>query len=278
VSIEMTGEGTKKWADITGRLAGQQRQLAIVLDQRVESAPTVQEAITDGKAVISGQFTETDAKDLALVLRTGALPIELERSQVQRVSATLGTSSLRAGLVAGAIGLALVAVYMLAFYRLLGVITLLGLGLFGALIMGLMGAISQYRGFSLTLAGIAGLIVSLGIAADSYIIYFERVKDELKEGKTFRSAVERAFRSALRTNLAANTVAFSAAIILYLLAVGPVRGFALTLGISVLLDVGLLYFFTHPIVALIARNRTSSGLGRVGMSEASTVPVGGGGS
>ncbi len=277
VSLEMTGEGTKKWSDLTTRLAAQQRQLAIVLDQRVESAPSVSSAITDGKARITGQFSEGEAKDLALVLRTGALPIELERSQVQRVSATLGTSSLKAGLIAGAIGLVLVAFYMFAFYRLLGLITLLGLSIFGALIMGLMGVISEYRGFSLTLAGVAGLIVSLGIAADSYIIYYERVKDELKEGKTFRSAVERAFRSALRTNLAANTVAFIAAIILYLLAVGPVRGFALTLGISVLMDVGLLYFFTHPIIALIARNRTTSSIGGFGVKDAVVVPASGGG-
>jgi protein-export membrane protein SecD len=277
VEIDMTSEGTKKWSDLTTRLAAQQKQLAIVLDKRVESAPTVQEAITDGQARITGQFTEGEAKDLALVLKTGALPIELEQSQVQRVSATLGTASLRSGLIAGAIGLALVAVYMVAFYRLLGLITLLGLGIFSAMIMGLIGAISQYRGFSLTLAGIAGLIVSVGVAADSYIIYFERVKDELKEGKTFRSSVERAFRSAFRTNISANSVAFAAAIILYLLAVGPVRGFALTLGISVLFDIALLYFFTHPIVALIARRGRMTGARAIGVREV-TAAAGGGGS
>jgi preprotein translocase subunit SecD len=277
VNLEMNREGARKWADLTGRLAAQQQQLAIVLDQRVESAPTVQEAITDGKARITGQFTEREAKDLALVLKTGALPIELEQSQVQRVSATLGTASLRSGLVAGAIGLALVAVYMIAFYRLLGLITLLGLGIFAAMIMGLIGAISQYRGFSLTLAGIAGLIVSVGVAADSYIIYFERVKDELKEGKTFRSSVERAFRSAFRTNISANSVAFAAAIILYLLAVGPVRGFALTLGISVLFDIALLYFFTHPVVALMARRGRMTGARAIGVREVA-VAAGGGGS
>ena len=277
VELTMTSDGTKKWADLTTRLAQQQQQLAIVLDKRVESAPTVQEAITDGKARITGQFTEGEAKDLALVLKTGALPIELEQSQVQRVSATLGTASLRSGLIAGAIGLALVAVYMVAFYRLLGLITLVGLGIFSAMIMGLIGAISQYRGFSLTLAGIAGLIVSVGVAADSYIIYFERVKDELKEGKTFRSSVERAFRSAFRTNISANSVAFAAAIILYLLAVGPVRGFALTLGISVLFDIALLYFFTHPVVALIARRGKMTGARAIGVREV-TAAAGGGGS
>jgi protein-export membrane protein SecD len=267
VLLKLSGSGTKAFADVTTRLAAQQRQLAIVLDRRVESAPSVRQAITDGNASITGRFTEREAKDLALVLKTGALPIELEQSQVQRVSATLGTASLRSGLIAGVIGLALVVLYMLAFYRLLGLITLFGLGLFSSLILGLVGVIGVTRGFSLTLAGVAGLIVSVGIAADSYIIYYERVKDELKDGKTFRSAVDRAFSSALRTNLAANGVAFFAAMILYLFAVGPVRGFALMLGISVLMDIALLYFFTHPAVALIARNRRLAGLRGVGMSE-----------
>jgi preprotein translocase subunit SecD len=187
---------------------------------------------------------------------------------VQQVSPTLGSASLRAGLIAGIIGLAAVAIYMFAFYRLLGLLTLLGLGLFGALIGGLIGVIGVTRGFSLTLAGIAGLIVSIGIAADSYIIYFERVKDDLKEGKSFRSAVERAFRSALRTNISANSVAFAAAMILWLFAVGPVKGFALTLGISVMLDIAILYFYTHPIVALLSRSKRLTGLRMVGMREA----------
>ena len=268
VLLQLSGDGAKKFSDVTTRLAPQQGQLAIVLDRRVESAPSVQQPITDGRAQITGRFTESEARDLSLVLRFGALPIELERSQVQRVSATLGSASLRSGLIAGLIGLSLVAIYMLAFYRLLGMITLIGLGLFSAIILGLIGAIGATRGFSLTLAGVAGLIVSVGIAADSYIIYFERVKDELKEGKTFRSAVDRAFSSALRTNVAANGVAFFAAIILWLVAVGPVRGFALTLGISVAIDVGLLYFYAHPAVALIARNRNMAGLRSVGMREA----------
>lgn len=276
VALNMTREGTKKWSDLTTRLAGQNKQLAIVLDQRVESAPTVQSAITDGKARITGSFREREAKDLALVLKTGALPIELERSQVQHVSATLGTASLRAGLIAGAIGLLLVALYMLAFYRLLAVVTLVGLAIFSCLIFGVIGLISEFRGFSLTLAGVAGLIVSVGIAADSYIIYFERVKDELKDGKTFRSAVERAFSSAWRTNVAANSVAFAAAIILYLLAVGPVRGFALMLGVSVMLDLLLLYFYGHPIVALLARRRLGSSLASVGMREAAAMHKGAG--
>ncbi len=268
VVLNLTGEGRQAFADVTSRMAAEQKQLAIVLDQTVESAPVVQQPITDGRAQITGRFTDQESRDLALVLKTGALPIELEQSQVQRVSATLGTASLRSGLIAGFIGLTLVALFMFAMYRLLGIVILVGLGLFGVLILGVIGAIGVTRGFSLTLAGVAGLIVSVGIAADSYIIYFERVKDELKEGKTFRSAVDRAFSSALRTNFAANGVAAAAALILYAVAVGPVRGFALTLGISVLIDLGLLYFYAHPAVALIARNRRLAGLRSVGMREA----------
>ncbi len=268
VILDLTGDGKTAFADVTTRLAASQRPLAIVLDKRVESAPAVQQAITDGRAQITGQFSERESKDLALVLRTGALPIELERSQVQRVSATLGTASLRSGLYAGFFGLALVALYMFAFYRLLGVITLVGMGIYASMLLALLGVISSTRGFSLTLAGVAGLIVSVGIAADSYIIYYERIKDELKEGKTFRSAVDRAFAPALRTNLAANGVAFFAAIILWIVATGPVRGFALTLGISLLFDIGMLYFYTHPVVALVARNRQMAGLRAVGMREA----------
>jgi preprotein translocase subunit SecD len=279
VQLDLNGRGADRFAAVTQRLAPQGASpgglLAIVLDRFVESSPQVQSPIDNGRAQITGNFTDQEAKDLALVLKTGALPIELERSQVQRVSATLGTASLRAGLLAGAIGLALVALYMFAFYRLLGLVTFVGLGIFGALVLGIMGFLSQSRGFSLTLAGIAGLIVSVGIAADTYIIYFERVKDELKGGKTFRSAVERGYKSALRTNVTANTVAFAAALILWLLAVGPVRGFALTLGISVLLDIFLLYAYTHPLVALISRNSRISRMRSVGMREASReqVPV-----
>jgi protein-export membrane protein SecD len=268
VQLDLTGDGTDRFAEVTTRLAPQQGLLAIVLDRRVESAPAVQQPITDGIAQITGNFGEREAKDLALVLRTGALPIELERSQVQQVSAVLGDASLRAGLLAGAIGLALVMVYMLALYRLLGLITLIGLGFFAAIVLGIIGLIGVTRGFALTLAGIAGLIVSVGIAADSYIIYFERIKDELRDGKTFRSAVDRGFRSAFRTNLTGNAVAFAAAIILWLLAIGPVRGFALTLGISALLDIVLLYVYTHPAVALIAGNRRLAGLRAFGMREA----------
>ncbi len=268
VELQFNGRGAKAFSSITTRLAPAHGALGIVLDKLIYSAPAVQQPITDGKARITGGFKEQEAKDLALVLKTGALPITLERSQVEEVSPTLGTAALKSGLIAGAIGIALVALYMFAFYRLLGLITLLGLGIFGALILGLIGLIGVTRGFSLTLAGVAGLIVSVGIAADSYIIYFERVKDEIKDGKTLRSAAERAFRSAFRTNLAADGVTFLAAIILWIIAVGPVKGFALTLGISGLLDIALLYFYAHPVVALVSRNRTQpKDMKSMGMAE-----------
>ncbi|HVE91879.1 MAG TPA: protein translocase subunit SecD [Actinomycetota bacterium] len=274
VSLELKRQGREKFADITRRLApppGQQPQsaLAIVLDEGVVSAPVVETVIEEGEAQISGGFEEKEARELAIVLQTGALPITLEPQQHQVVSPTLGSASLKAGLMAGMIGLAAVAIYMLLFYRLFGLVTLFGLGIFSAMLMGIIGVIGVWRGFTLTLAGIAGIIVSVGIAADSYIIYFERIKDELKEGKTFRSAVDRGFASAIKTNIAANSVAFTAAIILYLLAVGPVRGFALTLGISALLDIALLKFYTHPAIALLSRKTKLSGAGaaRVGMKE-----------
>ncbi len=272
VQLNFDSRGTKAWGAMTTRLAGK-GAIAIVLDRVVESAPSVQSAITDGKSQITGNFNEQTAKDLALVLSTGQLPVTLQRSQVQEVSATLGSASLRSGLIAGAIGLILVAIYMFVFYRLLGLVTLLGLGIFGVLVLGVIGVIGVTRGFSLTLAGVAGLIVSVGIAADSYIIYFERVKDELKEGKTLRSSAERAFRSAFRTNLAADGVTFLAAIILWAIAVGPVKGFALTLGISGLLDIAMLYFYAHPFVALVSRNRKAADMKSVGMQDLQVAPT-----
>lgn len=275
VTLDLTGEGAADFEEITAQLApqpGQQgRALAIVLDGTVESAPLVRDAIPGGQAQITGQFSEGEARDLALVLRTGALPLTLEPLQIQNVSPTLGEASLRSGLIAGVIGLALVALYMIGFYRWLGVITIFGLGLFGAIVLGVIGVLGATRGFTLTLAGIAGLIVSVGIAADSYIIYFERVKEELRGGKTFRSGAERGFHSAFRTNLAGNAVAFAAALVLWLLAIGPVRGFALTLGLSVVIDVGMLYFYTHPLVTLFARRLGKDApLGGVGMREVVT--------
>ncbi|HEX2026645.1 MAG TPA: protein translocase subunit SecD [Nitriliruptorales bacterium] len=267
VQLDLTDEGAQKFAQITGELACRRDQgdpgggqLAIVLDDVVESAPSMNPdvqcnvGIAGGEAVITVGGSEQEARDLALVLRTGALPITLEPSTAFNVSPTLGARSLRAGIVAGLIGLALVAAYMTAFYRWLGALAFGGLMVFGTLIVGLITLLGE-AGFTLTLAGIAGVIVSVGIAADSSILYFERIRDELDTGKTVRTSVHRAFRPAFRTNLTGNTVTIAAAIILYFLAVGPVRGFAFTLGLSTALDLLILYFFTRPAVQLMGRTR-----------------------
>jgi len=248
VDFELTGQGTTKFADLTK--ANVNKQLAITLDYQVESAPNIKEAITEGKGNITGNFTDQEAKDLATVLNTGALPVTLRSLTEQVVTATLGRDSLNKGLLAGIIGLAIVALFMLLYYRVLGVITCAGLAVFGGLMFGLVCVLSGF--WTLTLAGVAGIIVSIGIAADSSIVFFERLKEDIKAGRSMRSSVDSAYKSAFRTILAADTVSFAAAAILYLFAVGSVRGFALTLGIATILDVFISYFFTHPVTAVIA--------------------------
>ncbi len=270
VQLDLTSEGGDKFASVTSDLAcrrdqGQIDNLAIVLDGVVESAPGMQvgvacgEGIAGGSAIISvgGGDDDTEAQNLALVLRTGALPITLEPSTFETVSPTLGAESLQAGILAGAIGLTLVAIYLIFFYRWLGLVSITALLVFGSLIVGIISLLGEV-GFTLTLAGIAGMIVSVGITADSSIIYFERLRDEVESGRTIRTAVKRAFESAFRTNLAGNTVTLAAAVILYFLAVGPVRGFALTLGLATVLDILILYFFTRPAVHLLGGSKILS--------------------
>ena len=263
VQFFLNSEGSRTFAELTEELTG--RQLAIVLDRRVESAPTVNQAITGGEGVITGDFTEQEAKDLALVLRTGALPVELEQSQVETVSPTLGQESLRAGLIAALVGLAGLALYLAFYYRLLGIVTWLGMAIWSLLSLALVSLLGRTVGYSLTLAGVAGLVVSLGITADSYIVFYERLKDEVRKGKTVRAAVGPAFRRAWSTIVAADIVTIAAALILYLLAIGSVRGFALTLGLATLLDMFVVYFFKRPTVFLIARSRRLSELRGMGL-------------
>lgn len=253
VEFETTGKGRTTFCDITTQLNG--RQMAIVLDHVVISAPTVRQPICDGRGIIEGRFTQRDAKDLALVLRYGSLPVELKQATVQTVSATLGKDSLHAGIVAGILGLALVALYMILYYRALGVVVILGLGVSGALMWSLVAFLGETRGLALTLAGAVGLIVSVGVTVDSYVVYFERLKDEIRSGKTVRSSVERGFSRAYRTIIAADLSSFIGAALLYLLTVGSVRGFAFFLGLSTLLDLVVAYFFTRPMVALLGRSR-----------------------
>ncbi|MGH3665708.1 MAG: protein translocase subunit SecD [Egibacteraceae bacterium] len=265
VDLDLNREGGRAFAEVTGELACKpagdvQRQFAIVLDGVVQSAPEVSaevlcdQGITGGQAVITVGGGEQDAKELALVLRTGALPIQLEIQESRSVSPTLGASSLQAGLLAGFLGLVLVAVYLTVLYRGIGLAAVAELAMFGILTYGLIIVLGNTVGFALTLAGIAGVIVSIGIAADSSIIYRERFRDELRAGRTVRSAADKAFDNAWRTNLTGNTTSFLAAIVLYVLAVGPVRGFAFTLGLSTLIDTLLMATFTRSLFGLIARS------------------------
>lgn len=284
--LDLTTQGAADFASITADLACERDQghpgggrLAVVLDEIVESAPTMSpgvncgQGITGGTAIITVGGDQEAAQDLALVLRTGALPITLEPSTAYNVSPTLGAQSLQAGITAGLIGLALVALWLIAFYRWLGVAAVLELVVFSVMVIGAITLLGR-AGFTLTLAGIAGVIVSIGIAADSSILYRERIQDELDAGKSIRTAVVRGFGPAFRTNLTGNTVTLTAALVLYLLAVGPVRGFAFTLGLSTLLDLFILYFFTRPVVQLMGNTRLLMPKDRLG--DSARVEVGAG--
>ncbi|HEX6596625.1 MAG TPA: protein translocase subunit SecD [Acidimicrobiales bacterium] len=254
VEFSLTGEGTRQWNDMAAKV-GQGGQIAIDLDGLVKSAPSLQTTNFPGEGQITGDFTEREAKDLALVLRYGALPVQLDRQTVQTVSASLGKDSLRAGIAAGLVGLGLVVLYMVLYYRALGLVVLLGLLVTGALMYSVVTLLGQTSGLALTLAGATGIIVSVGVTVDSYVVYFERLKDEIRSGKTLRSSVGRSFSRAYRTILAADAASFIGAVVLYVLSVGSVRGFAFFLGLSVLLDIFIAYFFTRPIVALLGQRR-----------------------
>jgi preprotein translocase subunit SecD len=234
-----------------------QNQVAIVLDGVVQSNPAFREAsYPSGNVQISGGtggFTPEDAEDLATVISYGALPVQLEEETVQNVSPTLGSDQLAAGIAAGVIGLLLVAIYMLVYYRLLGAVVIAGLLVSAALIYALISFLGDEIGLTLTLAGVTGLIVSVGVTVDSYVVYFERLKDEIRTGRTVRQSVDRGFTRSFRTIVAADLVSLIGAVVLYVLAIGSVRGFAFFLGVSVILDLLVAYFFMHPLVSLMAR-------------------------
>ncbi|HVF75036.1 MAG TPA: protein translocase subunit SecD [Acidimicrobiales bacterium] len=253
VDFELTGEGAEQFDAMAAKYL--QRQIAIVLDGVVQSAPVIQQADFNGKGQISGDFTEREAKDLALVLRYGALPVELEPQSTQRVSASLGKDSLRAGIIAGLAGLALVLLYMVLYYRALGLVVLFGLTIWGTLMWTIVSFLGETSGLALSLSGAVGIIISVGVTVDSYVVYFERLKDEIRSGKTIRSSVDRGFSRAFRTILAADIASFIGAALLFILTVGSVRGFAFFLGLSTLLDVVVAWFFTRPLVVLLGRNR-----------------------
>ncbi|MCG8921970.1 protein translocase subunit SecD [Lentzea sp. CC55] len=264
VNLDFKSEGGSKWAKFTS--ANVQQAVAVVLDGEVMSAPTIQSAIEGGSTEISGKFTLKEAQNLANTLKYGALPLSFDSSEAQTVSPTLGLQSLKAGLIAGGIGLALVFVYCMFYYRLLGILTILSLALSAVIIYAVLVLLGRLIGFTLDLAGIAGFIVAIGITADSFIVFFERLKDEVREGRTFRSAVPRAWVRSRRTILSADAVSFIAAAVLYVIAVGQVKGFAFTLGMSTVLDLVVVFLVTHPLVAMASKskflsNPSLSGLG-----------------
>lgn len=266
IDFTLSDEGSDLFATVTAELLGQ--QLAIVVDGVVLSAPTVQAEITGGSGVITGAFEETRAKDLATQLNAGALPVELDTQQVVTVSPTLGSESLRQGLIAAAAGLVALALYLLFYYRLLGVVAFLGMSIWAIFALTLTSLAGSWIGYNLTLAGIAGLVISIGVSADSYIVFFERLKDEIRGGRSARAAVQPAFRDAFRTIIAADVVTALAAVVLYVTAVSSVRGFALTLGVATMLDLFVVYFFKRPLVFLIARNQRLVDLRGFGLSSA----------
>jgi preprotein translocase subunit SecD len=268
VNLDFKSEGSKIWGDFTAANIG--RQSAFVLDGEVVSAPTIQAALY-GQTTVSGNFSQQEAQNLASALRYGSLPLSFESSQAETVSATLGLASLEAGLIAGVVGLALVFVYCLFYYRVLGILTILSLVLSGAVVYAVLVLLGRWIGFTLDLAGIAGFIVAIGITADSFVIFFERLKDEMREGRSFRSAVPRGWVRARRTILSADAVSFLAAAVLYILAVGQVKGFAFTLGMSTVLDLVVVFLVTHPLVALASNSRVFGSPGLSGLGEVARI-------
>ena len=290
VSLTFDGEGTKAFGDQTARvvsLTAPQNQVAIVLDGLVVSAPRINEAIRGGSAQITGNFTQLEAQDLANVLKYGSLPLAFDRGEVQQVSPTLGADQLSAGLLAGGLGLGLVLLYSVLYYRGLGLVTVGSLTVAAGMIYLLVLLLGEWIGFTLTLAGIAGIIVAIGITADSFIVYFERIRDELREGKSLRSAVETGWVRARRTIVVADSVSIIAAVLLYFLAVGGVRGFAFTLGLTTLVDLIVIFAFTKPMMTILSKwkfyasghplsglSKKSSGIEETNNEQVSTTGMG----
>ena len=287
VIADFTGKGSGEWDAMAAKCLNQ--RIAIVLDGIVKSAPTIQVAKFNGSAEITGTFTESEAKDLATVLKFGSLPVQLKPQTVQTVSATLGRDSLDAGLLAGLVGLILVALYMVFYYRTLGLVVVAGLCMSGALMWSLVTWLSASRGLALSLSGAVGIIVSVGVTVDSYVVYFERMRDEIRGGKSVKSAVDRGFKAAWHTIRTADLTSIIGALVLYLLTVGSVRGFAFFLMLSTALDIIVTYMFTRPLVRFLgdkgwfspktlgvdkflvtAESSGSTGLLRPGSTSAST--------
>ncbi len=273
VSLRGGAEGEDVWNALTTKCFNRDAtcptaQVAIVLDGNVISAPVVQEPVfTGGTVQISGDFTEEEARDLAKILEFGAVPVEFDVASVQTVSPTLGSDSLRAAIIAGLVGLGLVILFFFAYYRLLPVVMLLGLSLSGSLMWSVIALLSKTNGLALTLAGVAGIIVSVGVTVDSYVVFFERLKDEVQAGRSLRGSAQRSFQSAFRTILIADGASFIGAVVLWYLTVGAVRGFAFFLGLSTLIDVIVAYFYTRPAVLLLARTKLFGGSRVLGVRQ-----------
>jgi preprotein translocase subunit SecD len=258
VQMNFTSGGAKKFADITGQLAknqSPQNEFGIVLDGEVVSSPYVSQAITGGQAEITGSFTQQDAQSLANMLSYGALPLSFQEQSVTTVTAALGGEQLHAGLLAGAIGLALVVIYLVVYYRGLSLVAMASLVVSAILTYVIMSLLGPAIGFALNLPAVCGAIVAIGITADSFIVYFERIRDEIREGRSLRPAVERAWPRARRTVLVSDFVSFLAAAVLFIVTVGKVQGFAFTLGLTTLLDVVVVFLFTKPLMTLLARRK-----------------------
>ncbi len=263
VNLNLTSEGAVQFDALAQ--AYFERQVSIVLDGLVESAPVINATQFDGVAVITGGFTAEEAQDLALVLRFGALPVEFVQDDVRTVSATLGEGTLRAGVIAGIVGLMLVGVYMLLYYRLLGLVAIGSLATSGAILWSLISWLGESSGLALTLAGITGIVVSIGVQVDSNIVYYERIKEEVRRGRAARSAADASFPQAFATIVWADLASLIGAGVLYQLTSGTVRGFALYLGIATLIDLAVSYFFMRPLVVLIVRKMVGDHTGRLGM-------------
>ena len=256
INLNFNSKGTSQFAKTTSTLVSATtptNQFAIVLDGLVQSSPEVNQAITGGQAQITGSFTEQEASALADTLNYGALPLSFKTQDVETVSPQLGSNQLTAGLVAGAIGLFLVILYSLVYYRGLGLVAIAGLAMSAVLTYSIMSLLGGTIHFALNLPAVCGAIVAIGITADSFVVYFERIRDEIRKGSSLRPAVQRAWPRARRTILVSDFVSFLAAAVLYFFTVGSVQGFAFTLGLTTLLDVVVIFLFTKPLITLLAR-------------------------
>jgi preprotein translocase subunit SecD len=271
VNVQFSADGAEKWSALTTEGLGS--QVAIVLDNEVVSAPTIQE-VSSNSTQISGEFTATEANQLADQLNFGSLPTTFVVETVNEVTATLGVDQLEAGLLAMALGLLLVIVYCFVYYRVIGFVVLGSLVVAAAILYPTVALLGSQMGLTMTLAGIAGFVVAVGITADSFVVYFERIKEEMAGGRSARSAVPRAWVRARRTVLSASAVSMISAVVLYILAIGPVRGFAFTLGLSTVVDLLVVFVFTHPVAEWMARGRILNNVHLSGLHSKATPATG----